>query len=147
MAGDRIFNFNGARVTFNDIHDNNNCTIITGKAQDISEDVEKDIDLHPENLKQFFKPTFSGAGGNINYFDKLVEELKAEHTPKEFCQIAVMIYESSFKNASVPNTFSSWYKLFCENLGCPYEKNREERHNLPDDNLKKRLNFLQYSGR
>lgn len=43
MAGDRIFNFNGSGVTFNDIHDNNNCTIITGKAQDISEDVERDF--------------------------------------------------------------------------------------------------------
>lgn len=142
-----INHFYGANITLNEFQENSNCTIITGKTQDISEDVEKDIDLHPENLKQFFKPTFFGAGGNINHFDKLVEELNKNHTPKEFCQIAVMIYESSFKNASVPNTFSSWYKLFCEKLGCPYEKNREERHNLPDDNLKKRLNFLQYSGK
>lgn len=42
MAGDRIFNFNAPHVTFNDIHDNNNCTIITGKAQDISDDIERE---------------------------------------------------------------------------------------------------------
>lgn len=28
MSEKRVFNFNGANVTFNDIHDNHNCTII-----------------------------------------------------------------------------------------------------------------------
>lgn len=60
MPGDRIFNFNGANVTFNDIHDNNNCTIITGGN-------EKTVDENPETdepaaslceyiLKNEFKP-------------------------------------------------------------------------------------------
>lgn len=40
MPGDRIFNFNGANVTFNDIHDNTDCTINTNGAKDISEQVE-----------------------------------------------------------------------------------------------------------
>lgn len=40
MAGDRIFNFNGANVTFNDIHDNNNCTIITGRAEEFNEEAQ-----------------------------------------------------------------------------------------------------------
>ena len=38
MAGNRVFNFNGANVTFNDIHDNNNCTIIVPKGKDLSDD-------------------------------------------------------------------------------------------------------------
>lgn len=33
MAGDRVFNFNGSGVTFNDIHDNNNCNIYTGQGE------------------------------------------------------------------------------------------------------------------
>lgn len=33
MAGDRVFNFNGASVTFNDIHDNHNCTIVVPKGR------------------------------------------------------------------------------------------------------------------
>ena len=31
MSGERVFNFNGANVTFNDIHDNTNCTIYTAE--------------------------------------------------------------------------------------------------------------------
>lgn len=34
MSGDRTFHFNeGCHVTFNDIHDNNNCTIITASTK------------------------------------------------------------------------------------------------------------------
>lgn len=42
MSGNRTFNFNAPGTVFNDIHDNNNCTIITGKAQDISDDIERE---------------------------------------------------------------------------------------------------------
>lgn len=37
MAGDRIFNFNGPGVVFNDIHDNHNCTIIVPKGKSMDE--------------------------------------------------------------------------------------------------------------
>lgn len=38
MAGDRVFNFNGANVTFNDIHDNHHCTIIVPKGKELPDD-------------------------------------------------------------------------------------------------------------
>lgn len=38
MSEKRVFNFNGANVTFNDIHDNHHCTIIVPKGKELSED-------------------------------------------------------------------------------------------------------------
>jgi len=39
---ERTFNFHGANVTFNDIHDLTGCTIYTGRAQDITPQVEEE---------------------------------------------------------------------------------------------------------
>lgn len=44
MSGERVFNFNGAHVTFNDIHDNTNCTIYTAPRAQEATDL-----LPPEN--------------------------------------------------------------------------------------------------
>lgn len=41
---ERVFNFNGANVTFNDIHDNTDCTIITGRAEELKEEAPASTD-------------------------------------------------------------------------------------------------------
>lgn len=49
MASDRIFNFNGANVTFNDIHDNNNCTIYASEGKAVPDEATATILIPHEN--------------------------------------------------------------------------------------------------
>lgn len=99
--------------------------------------------ININKLKEYFIPTFKGMGnGNINNFDLMIEELKATFTGKEFAQIALMIYESEQMNKRKPNTFSEWYKLFCEFIDCEQKSYDPNKLRNPKERITKLFNYL-----
>ena len=76
--------------------------------------------IDEEWLKSHFKIQFKREDGG---FDTLVNMLKANHSPKYFAKIALQIYESRYFIKTDFATFSSWYKSFCEKIGCHYCSN------------------------
>jgi hypothetical protein len=112
------------------------------KANKVNADKSQRI-INAENLKDYFKPTFRGMGnGNINYFDAMIEELKTDRSAKEFAQIAYMIYNSSQLNHRKPNTFATWYRIFCENIGIKRGKYKPNNLKNPGEAINKLFNYL-----
>lgn len=100
--------------------------------------------INADKLKDYFVSTFKGMGnGNINNFDLMIEELKADFTGKEFAQIALMIYESGQMNKRKPNTFAEWYKLFCGLIGCEQKSYDPNKLRNPKERIIKLFNYLQ----
>ena len=102
--------------------------------------------IDEKKLEAYFKPVFKGAGNNnINYFRWLVEALNLNRTNKEFAQIALMCYDGGKMNNNKPNTFSEWYRIFCECVGCERKQynNKKKLYSDTKEALKKQFNYLQ----
>ena len=79
--------------------------------------------INESKLEEYFNASFRGFGeNNINYFKKMVEDLELNRTPREFAQIALLIYESKQMNSRRPPHFSKWHLIFCECVGCKHVK-------------------------
>lgn len=68
-----------------------------------------------ERLKVHFKIPFQRNG-----FETLISMLKIKHEPKGFAMIANQIYISKHFRKEDFNSFSAWYRAFCELVGCKY---------------------------
>jgi hypothetical protein len=96
-----------------------------------------------KELEVYFTAQFKGMGGNLNYFDTMINELKTDRTAKEFAQIAYMIYQSRHMNSRKPATFSAWYKIFCKSIGIIQSKDyRPNKLKNPSEALRKLFNYL-----
>lgn len=64
-----------------------------------------------------FGARFKGAGGGPDYFnDCLLGDLKMPWTDRQIAIIAYMIYEGGWL-VGRPDTFTAWYKAFCQMVG------------------------------
>jgi hypothetical protein len=94
--------------------DNNSITNKEQNTPPIPDDnTERQIDI--ERLKVHFKISFQRNG-----FETLISMLKIKHDPKGFAMIANQIYISKHFRKEDFNSFSAWYRAFCELVGCKY---------------------------
>ena len=77
------------------------------------DNTEKLIDI--EILKEYFRISFQRNG-----FESLISLLKTKHDAKGYAMIAYQIYLSKHFRRGDFNTFSAWYRTFCEIVGCEY---------------------------
>jgi len=99
--------------------------------------------INVTELGKYFCPAFKGIGNSINYFEWFVEALETERTQKEFAQIAALCYYGVKMNNKKPNTFKSWYKIFCECVGCKMIKSyTPNKLKNPKEQIKKQFNYL-----
>ncbi len=72
----------------------------------------------------------------------MIDELKANRTAKEFAQIALMIYKSNKMSDRKPNTFASWYNVFCECVRCEKKTYKPSQLTPFPENLTRLFNYL-----
>ena len=101
--------------------------------------------IKEEELKTYFKLSFKGGGnGTIDYFtNNLLPDLKQKWCDKDFAKIALMIYESGELIPTMrPKTFKTWYKKFCELVGCGFHEGYRPSI-LKNDKFKRIFYYLQ----
>lgn len=103
--------------------------------------------IKESELKDCFTLAFKGGGNSttrIDYFTEyLLPDLKIERKAKDFARIALLIYDSKvLLPAKRPNTFDSWYRTFCELVGCEYNSNYKRSKLDIDENFKQKFNYL-----
>ena len=98
-----------------------------------------------EKLKKYFTPIFKGRGNGINNFEQLIVRLEIERTAKEFAQISLMCYESNYMSVEKPKTWNTWYKIFCDCVGCKKSSydNKNTLRNSINKTLERDFCFLQ----
>lgn len=107
-------------------------------------DVKQKRTIDAESLKIYFISSFKGIGnGSINNFDTLIDELKTDRPGIEFAKIALMIFDSNKLNARKPNTFSKWYRIFCECIGViPVKGYKPNKLKNQSEKLKKLFSYI-----
>lgn len=126
MAGDRVFNFNGANVTFNDIHDNNNCTINTAPADDLSDNVSTDplAKYLSFEFREKRKPDYESVLAIIR---------DEQWNDKDHARMALAVYNSgNMITLNRPNTFLEWYRIFCEIFSFQFHEDYTPSHLTPN---------------
>lgn len=103
--------------------------------------------IKESELKDCFTLAFKGGGNSttrIDYFTEyLLPDLKIERNAKDFARIALLIYESKvLLPAKRPNNFDSWYRTFCELVGCEYNSNYKRSKLDIDENFRRKFNYL-----
>lgn len=103
--------------------------------------------INKDELKKYFTLQFKGGGNSrtrTDYFtDYLLPALNVNWSDKNFARIALLIYNSDCLLRDLkPNTFSGWYKLFCDTVGCRYNKNYKKSNLDITDAFKNRFFYL-----
>lgn len=100
----------------------------------------------PAEFADYFIAPFKGIGnGNINYYKRLEENLtdaSRERSVIEYAKIALLIYNSKKMSAKKPQTFSDWYKYFCQIVGCEYNPEYKPSKLKDTKGLEKEFYFL-----
>lgn len=107
---------------------------------------QNEREINEDGLRECFRIAFRGVGnGNIDYFtNNLLPDLKQKWSDKDFAKIALMIYESGkLLPVMRPNTFKTWYKKFCELVGCGFHEDYKPSILRDNDNLKRIFYYLQ----
>ena len=101
-------------------------------------------EINSERLRDYFISSFKGMGNRtINHFDTMIDELKTDRTGIEFAKIAYMIYTSDKMTARKPNTFSKWYRKFCECIGViPVKGYKPNKLKNQSEKLKKLFSYI-----
>lgn len=105
---------------------------------------QKERVIKESELKKYFKQVFQGAGNSgIDYFtEHLLPDLRKDWNDKDFARIANMIYSSGKLNPSKkPSTFTKWYRIFCELVGCGFHKYKPSALE-PNDSVKSTFYYL-----
>lgn len=92
--------------------------------------------INEEQLENYF--TFKFKSGEDSSFNTLVKILEDEYgDDKTYAYLAYRIFESKYFIKGNHKTFSSWYKTFCEIIGCDYNCNYKpsKLKNLRGDSL------------
>lgn len=81
---------------------------------------EAESQIKEDELKPYFQVVFYNTkNGGIDWFAHLLEDLRQERTAKDFARIAYMIYDGGYMLPTKrPSTFSKWYQIFCDLVGC-----------------------------
>ena len=103
--------------------------------------------IKESELKDYFTLAFKGGGNSssrIDYFTEyLLPDLKMDRNTKDFARIALMIYNSKILLPSKrPNVFDSWYRTFCELIGCKYNANYKPSKLDIDESFKRKFSYL-----
>lgn len=98
--------------------------------------------INEESLKKYFVSSFKGAGSSIDYFGYLVDDIKKAQTAKDAARMALLIYNSDkMIKSQKPNTFTEWYRVFCEMTGHIYNPEYKPSK-LDTESIKNRLYYL-----
>lgn len=111
-----------------------------------SERKQNEREINEDGLRECFRIAFRGAGnGNIDYFtNNLLPDLKQNWSDKDFARIALMIYNSGkLMPVMRPNTFKTWYRKFCELVGCGFHEDYKPSILKADDKFKRIFSYLQ----
>lgn len=109
MPNDRTFNFNeGCHVTFNDIHDNKDCTIITAEHGHKQPTVSTN-----ESLDDYLTVAYrERQKNNYQHILSIIQDTK--WNDKDRARFALALYNSHVMiPANKPKTFRQWYLTFC----------------------------------
>lgn len=99
--------------------------------------------VNEEDLKLYFVSSFKGMGNdNINYFEKMIYELKTDRSTKEFAQIAYLIYNSKQMNQRKLGTFSKWLRIFYNEIDVSHIDYKPNKLKNPNEKLTKLFNYL-----
>jgi len=140
MANDRIFNFNGANVTFNDIHDNDVVNVSSPGAVDASQIIEVPSPSPSEpylakspSLAQYLTVAYRDKRKG-DYENMLSIIHQSSWTDKDHARFALAIYNANILvPRTKPHTFSEWYQLFCNMFGFTYHKDYEPGKLTPNE--------------
>jgi hypothetical protein len=93
-----------------------------------------------ERLKKHFKYIFTKDGGG---FETLMNLLQCNQSDYKRAIIACQIYNSKYFIKGDFKTFSSWYKTFCDIMGCKFHKDYKPSNLMPQtEEEKMSYNFL-----
>ena len=96
-----------------------------------------------ETLSKYFHPKFKGRGNNNpDHFSQLIKDIKLLDNQKEIGQLALMIFESKNINSQMPDTFSSWYRIFCKCVGGKVTYKKSQLRN-PKNSIKLIFNYIE----
>lgn len=97
---------------------------VKGEKRNVQDEGEVQRRIKEDELKPYFQVAFYNTkNGGIDWFAHLCEDLKQGRTAKDFARIAYMIYDGGWLlKAKRPSTFSEWYQIFCDLVGCDRKK-------------------------
>lgn len=118
-----------------------------GGCDNINNSTQPKRTINEARLKEYFTLAFKGGGNSqtrIDYFTGyLLPDLKIERNAKDFARIALLIYNSNaLLPAKRPNTFGSWYRTFCELVGCEYKQEYRPNKLAMNESFKRKYNYL-----
>lgn len=81
--------------------------------------------INEEELKKYFTTQFFGGGMSSNKWSlDYLPSLRKQRTTIDYARIALMTYGSKYINKRYkPTTFDEFYRIFCDAVGCQYNKN------------------------
>ncbi len=99
--------------------------------------------IDTDDLKKQFKSKFYGVGNSIDWFSRLIDDLKTLKTITDYSRVALMIFDSDYFRGNY-STFNKWLVDFCRivNVRCPREKSPNKYKIADDDKLKQKFNYL-----
>lgn len=102
----------------------------------LSEEIEKAIvEMNPQNQskeekkreidKERLEEQFNVKFNKKDYIPTIINFLEQKQKDKNLARSALIIYESQYFIKKKYNTFSDWYKTFCEIVGCKFHSSYE----------------------
>lgn len=103
--------------------------------------------IKENELKEYFTLSFKGRVNShpkIDYFTNyLLPDLKIKRSAKDFARIALMLYKSkALIQSKRPKTFDSWYKIFCDLVGCEYKASYKPNKLDFNEDFQRKFNYL-----
>jgi hypothetical protein len=100
----------------------------------------------PKEFAEHFTAPFRGIGtGNIDYYKQLEDSLTdraKKRSVLEYAKIAHLIYNSDKMSRLKPNSFTNWYKYFCQIVGCEHNPDYKPAKLKDTKGLEKEFYYL-----
>ncbi len=100
----------------------------------------------PKEFAEHFTAPFRGIGtGNIDYYTQLEDSLTdraKKRSVLEYAKIAHLIYNSDKMSRLKPNSFTNWYKYFCQIVGCEHNPDYKPAKLKDTKGLEKEFYYL-----
>ncbi len=100
----------------------------------------------PKDFAEHFTAPFRGIGtGNIDYYKQLEDSLtdrSKKRSVLEYAKIAHLIYNSNKMSRLKPNSFTNWYKYFCQIVGCEHNPDYKPTKLKDTKGLEKEFYYL-----
>ena len=100
----------------------------------------------PKDFAEHFTAPFRGIGtGNIDYYKQLEDSLTdraKKRSVLEYAKIAHLIYNSGKMSRLKPNSFTHWYKYFCQIVGCEHNPDYKPAKLKDTKGLEKEFYYL-----